>query len=91
MCNSDHFFTKCSTCQNLCSHRYVCSCPDNQPLYKHIHKVHSMIVRQEPYPMLETFSEAEDIQLSSIPVSLPTQRAPSINNIYKHLDIDVYY
>ncbi|KAI5694271.1 hypothetical protein M8J75_013855 [Diaphorina citri] len=39
--------------------------------------------------MLETFTHAEDIQLSSIPVSLPTQRAPSINNIYKHLDIDV--
>jgi hypothetical protein len=29
-------------CHNLCSHLYLCNCPDEKPLCKHIHKIHAM-------------------------------------------------
>ncbi|XP_052126459.1 uncharacterized protein LOC113211795 [Frankliniella occidentalis] len=46
-CSFDHCFSKCTDipCTKLCAHLYSCSCPDNHPLCKHIHKVHSIQMR----------------------------------------------
>ncbi|GFX62725.1 uncharacterized protein LOC113467104 [Trichonephila clavipes] len=35
-------------CLSLCMHLYTCECSDNQAPCKHIHKIHSLIVRQIP-------------------------------------------
>uniref|UniRef100_A0A8D9BR71 SWIM-type domain-containing protein n=1 Tax=Cacopsylla melanoneura TaxID=428564 RepID=A0A8D9BR71_9HEMI len=41
-------FYKCKSplCIGLCSHLYVCTCPTNSPLCKHIHKVHSQGIKK---------------------------------------------
>src|SRR5258705_13864966 len=49
-CTVHNCFERCinPSCQNLCCHMYHCSCPDYSLLCKHIHKVHSMFVRNVP-------------------------------------------
>lgn len=49
-CNFDHCFLKCteSLCYDLCPHQYSCSCPDNHPLCKHIHRLHSFLKKDLP-------------------------------------------
>ncbi|KAJ1526462.1 hypothetical protein ONE63_009595 [Megalurothrips usitatus] len=46
-CPSDHCFSKCIqlACSSLCAHMYSCSCKDNHPLCKHVHKLHSFLTR----------------------------------------------
>eukprot|EP00794_Sanderia_malayensis_P020831 gene20831-22875_t len=46
-CYEDLCFTRCLelSCVGLCSHLYQCSCPDQSPMCKHIHKIHSLRVR----------------------------------------------
>ena len=43
-CTLQTCFQKCNTppCKNLCAHIYTCSCPDENLICKHIHKVHSL-------------------------------------------------
>ncbi|KAL1457151.1 hypothetical protein WDU94_001812 [Cyamophila willieti] len=77
----DWCYFKCISplCQRLCSHMFVCTCPHESPLCKHIHKVHAMCVHnglQQP-----------DIQpLPSIVPSVSTPK-PSQNNTKKLKDI----
>eukprot|EP00112_Aurelia_sp_Birch-Aquarium-sp1_P016102 Seg3619.1 transcript_id=Seg3619.1/GoldUCD/mRNA.D3Y31 product="Ubiquitin-like-specific protease 1" protein_id=Seg3619.1/GoldUCD/D3Y31 len=46
-CRDDFCFTRCLqlSCLGLCGHLYQCSCPDISPMCKHIHKVHSVRLR----------------------------------------------
>ncbi|XP_026290701.1 uncharacterized protein LOC113215308 [Frankliniella occidentalis] len=46
-CPLDHCFLKCTQilCGGLCSHIYSCSCKDTNPLCKHVHKLHSLLMR----------------------------------------------
>ncbi|XP_046384220.1 uncharacterized protein LOC124154490 [Ischnura elegans] len=48
----DLCFIRCNefSCQDLCCHLYTCSCPNNYALCKHVHKVHSFVVRNRPTP-----------------------------------------
>ncbi|XP_026277878.1 uncharacterized protein LOC113206152 [Frankliniella occidentalis] len=51
-CKSDHCYSKCQSeaCQGLCAHMYSCSCNDSHPLCKHLHKLHSLLVKYQIYP-----------------------------------------
>eukprot|EP00794_Sanderia_malayensis_P000778 gene778-69_t len=46
-CYEDLFLTLCLelSCVRLSSHLYQCSCPDQSPMCDHIHKIHSVTVR----------------------------------------------
>ena len=46
-CSQDHCFAKCTEPPSvgLCSHLYFCNCNDPGLLCKHIHKLHSFLVR----------------------------------------------
>lgn len=52
-CDFQHCYAKCVelACSGLCAHIYSCSCPDNHPLCKHIHKLHSMLTRGDARQM----------------------------------------
>ncbi|GFU30994.1 transposable element Tcb2 transposase [Trichonephila clavipes] len=48
--DNDQCYCRCikQACLSLCMHLYTCECSDNHALCKHIHKIHSLIVRQIP-------------------------------------------
>uniref|UniRef100_A0A8D8QZQ0 SWIM-type domain-containing protein n=1 Tax=Cacopsylla melanoneura TaxID=428564 RepID=A0A8D8QZQ0_9HEMI len=69
----DWCYFKCISplCQGLCSHMFVCTCPDESPLCKHIHKVHAMCVHyghQQPViqPLPSIVSPSFDNLVSSL-------------------------
>ncbi|XP_026682549.1 uncharacterized protein LOC108252916 [Diaphorina citri] len=89
-CVQDLCFEKCSSlsCPNLCSHLYLCSCPAEVPLCKHIHKVHSFTERGNISNLAIDQHNEEDIQFCSIsvePNNDTSQRVLSENNHYKKL------
>jgi len=47
-CPSDHCYLECidPLCKGLCVHLYTCTCPCLGGMCKHIHKVHSMCIRE---------------------------------------------
>lgn len=47
-CPMDHCFVYCVTqqCKGLCEHLYSCTCPCPGGMCKHIHKVHSIFIRE---------------------------------------------
>ncbi|XP_034230345.1 uncharacterized protein LOC117639071 [Thrips palmi] len=47
-CPVDHCFVQCVTqaCKGLCEHLYTCTCPCPGGMCKHIHKVHSIFLRE---------------------------------------------
>ncbi|KAK3908561.1 Asparagine-rich zinc finger protein AZF1 [Frankliniella fusca] len=67
VCSKDLCFDKCPSpsCHGLCSHLYVCSCPDSRnPLCKHIHKLHSFLQRNVPNPAYQDL--CEEVQFVTI-------------------------
>lgn len=46
-CSFDHCYVKCKEklCPGLCSHLYGCTCPDGHTICKHIHKLHSFLMK----------------------------------------------
>ncbi|KAI5699834.1 hypothetical protein M8J75_009490 [Diaphorina citri] len=91
-CSHDFCFVKCtkSSCHNLCSHMYTCSCPDSL-LCKHIHKVHSLVQRNVPNPTLENLGEPEEVEFFNVTheTEESTAPAPSVSNAYKKLQADL--
>jgi len=45
--NPNDCFIRCADCTDLCVHLYLCTCKDQNPLCKHIHKIHSAIPKRQ--------------------------------------------
>ena len=47
-CTNDMCFSRCLelTCLGLCQHLCTCTCPDQNTICKHVHKVHMMMIKQ---------------------------------------------
>uniref|UniRef100_A0A8D8R8M3 MULE transposase domain-containing protein n=1 Tax=Cacopsylla melanoneura TaxID=428564 RepID=A0A8D8R8M3_9HEMI len=81
-CRFDNCYVKCTdcVCPGLCSHLYACSCPDNHPLCKHIHKLHSFLSKNvvvESSAYTEDFytiaNESDDSNCMPLWEELPNQ------------------
>lgn len=67
-CPKDLCFEKCTnaSCHDLCPHLYICSCKDKVPLCKHVHKLQSYTLKDNPVstfqdePSQVNFYDAED-------------------------------
>jgi hypothetical protein len=66
-CRSDHCFSKCGqiSCSGLCAHMYSCSCWDNHPMCKHIHKLHSILNRDIAKQMRDNECESHVVSNDS--------------------------
>lgn len=92
-CCSDLCFSKCAEvpCTDLCAHLYSCSCPDNHPLCKHIHKLHSMLLRETPKQMrdnetlLDNVLDSEGEKNEAISNSIPDSKVPCGESIERKL------
>uniref|UniRef100_A0A8D9E7V9 SWIM-type domain-containing protein n=1 Tax=Cacopsylla melanoneura TaxID=428564 RepID=A0A8D9E7V9_9HEMI len=73
-CQFDHCYTKCPErdCPGLCSHLYSCSCPDKDPICKHIHRLHSLLNKDSVQLNAEPFN-MED--MSTVPIQSVPDKA----------------
>uniref|UniRef100_A0A8D8YY04 SWIM-type domain-containing protein n=2 Tax=Cacopsylla melanoneura TaxID=428564 RepID=A0A8D8YY04_9HEMI len=92
-CEWDWCYIKCQSCHDLCSHIYVCSCSDIHPICKHVHKLHSLINRGVPCPMVENTREPDEVQLYTANSILNEPSVgntlPSQSNAYQKLKMDL--
>ena len=63
VCLDEFCFNSCTeeSCKGLCIHMYQCSCGDENPLCKHIHKVHSLRVKMYEHPRFDIEEDCGDI------------------------------
>ena len=58
------FFLRCLelACYGLCEHLYRCNCLDQSSIYKHVHKVHSLLGRNISVDTKETLPADGSVQ-----------------------------
>uniref|UniRef100_A0A8D8TG13 MULE transposase domain-containing protein n=2 Tax=Cacopsylla melanoneura TaxID=428564 RepID=A0A8D8TG13_9HEMI len=95
-CVQDLCFDKCSSpsCNNLCSHIYLCSCPAEIPLCKHVHKLHSLNQRGIVLHQISNQqNEEEPVQFCSMSLmnndDQISKRVVSEDNCYQKLEGDL--
>ncbi|KAK3912968.1 Sentrin-specific protease [Frankliniella fusca] len=81
-CTADHCFSKCSqvSCGSLCAHMYSCSCKDNNPLCKHIHKMHSFRTRSLVKQVRDNESCVDNADADALLVETPIIPPAATNN-----------
>ncbi|XP_046394786.1 uncharacterized protein LOC124162325 [Ischnura elegans] len=84
-CNIPHLcFIKCceTSCWDLCCHMYICSCSDQHSLCKHVHKVHSLTVRNQP-PKSDAHNPSAQLVYKSIPFSTSNEEVDSSEEMFR--------